>query len=317
SNEMFMRDVAWVDGLKARLTYGITGNVDQTSSPYSTARWRTDRLYTDIDYLEINSLPNPRLRWEKTTTWNMGVDYAFLNNRLSGSIDYYNRYSSDLLISTILDPTVGATSRVLNAGALRNKGIEFNINAVWFQRDDWRFTSSFVFAHNTNTVEKVNTAASTAGSYVTAPSNYFFEGQALNALMAYRYAGMTEGYPYFYDENGALNVTFGEDGLPTDAQSINNPDALVNMGSLTPKYTGSFTQRIRYKAFDLSAMFVFSGGNKLRLDVIDINSDELLHENLVNRWAAGTAGDFPRLLVDYPEDRLSYARNSSSMWRYA
>lgn len=317
SNETFMRDVAWVDGLKARLTYGITGNVDQTSSPYSTARWRTDRLYTHIDYLEINALPNPRLRWEKTETWNMGIDYAFLNNRLSGSIDYYNRYSSDLLISTVLDATVGATSRVLNAGALRNKGIEFNINGVWFQNDDWRIASSIVFAHNTNKVEKVNTAASTAASYVSAPSNYFFEGQALNSLMAYRYAGMTDGYPYFYDENDELNVTFGDDGLPTNAQSINSPDALVNMGSLIPKYTGSFTQRIRYKAFDLSAMFVFSGGNKLRLDVVDINSDELITDNLVNRWSAQTVTDFPRLLIDYPDDRLSYARNSSTMWQNA
>ncbi|PRD52022.1 SusC/RagA family TonB-linked outer membrane protein [Sphingobacterium gobiense] len=317
SNEAFMREVTWVNGLKARLTYGITGNVDQTSSPYSTARWRTDRLYTDIDYLEINSLPNPRLRWEKTATWNMGVDYAVLDNRLSGSIDYYNRYSSDLLISTILDATVGATSRVLNAGALRNKGIEFNINGVWFQNEDWRVASSFVFAHNTNRVEKVNTPASTAGSYVSAPSNYFFEDEPFNSLMAYRYAGMTEGYPYFYNENGEVNVAFDDDGVPLTAQSITNPDALVNMGSLIPKYNGSFTQRIRYKSFDLSTMFVFSGGNKLRLDVIDIGSDELLHENLVNRWTDGTTADFPRLLVDYPEDRLSYARNSSSMWRNA
>ena len=315
SNEAFMRDVTWINGLKARLTYGITGNVDQTSSPYSTARWRTDRLYTDIDYLEINSLPNPRLRWEKTATWNMGVDYAVLDNRLSGSIDYYNRYSSDLLISTVLDATVGATSRVLNAGALRNKGVEFNINGVWFKNDDWHVASSFVFAHNTNRVEKVNTPASTAGSYVSAPSNYFFEGEAFNSLMAYRYAGMKDGYPYFYNENGDLNVTFDDDGVPLVAQSINNRDALVNMGSLIPKYNGSFTQRIRYRSFDFSTMFVFSGGNKLRLDVIDIGSDKLLHEDLVNRWRDGSTADFPRLLVDYPEDRLSYARNSSSMWR--
>ncbi|WP_437920525.1 SusC/RagA family TonB-linked outer membrane protein [Sphingobacterium sp. LRF_L2] len=317
SNEYFMQDISWLNALKARLTYGITGNVDQNSTPYSTAKWKSDKLYTALQYLEIGDLPNPKLRWEKTATWNMGVDYALFDNRLTGSVDYYNRYSTDLLITTALDATVGATSRTLNAGALRNKGIEFNINGTWFKNKDWRFTSSLVYAHNTNTVEKVTTAASTATSYVSAPSNYFFEGQALNSLMAYRYAGMVEGYPYFYDENGNVNVTFDENGIPTAAKTITSADALVNMGSLTPKYYGSFTQRISYKAFDLSTMFVFSGGNKLRLDVIDINSDELFNEKLVNRWTEGTDADYPRLLVDYAQNNLTYASNSGSMWKNA
>lgn len=317
SNESFLQDLNWLDALKARLTYGITGNVDQTSSPFSTAKWKSDKLYTDLQYLEIDALPNPKLRWEKTATWNMGIDYALLNNRLSGSIDYYNRYSTDLLITTTLDATVGATSRVLNNGALRNKGIEFNINGNWLRSDNWNLTSSLVFAHNSNTVEKVTTVASTAGSYVSAPTNFFFEGQPLNSLMAYRYAGMENGYPYFYDEKGEVNMTFDQDGVPTAIKSITSKDALVNMGPLTPKYYGSFTQRISYRSFDLSTMFVFSGGNKLRLDVIDINSNELYNEKLVNRWSAGLTADYPRLLVDYPEDKLTYASNSASMWKNA
>lgn len=317
SNESFMESVSWVDALKVRATYGITGNVDQNSTPYSTARWKSDRLYTALQYLEIGDLPNPKLRWEKTATWNMGLDYSLFNNRLSGSIDYYNRYSTDLLIATALDATVGATSRRLNAGALRNRGVEFNIGSTWFKSNDWRFNSSVVFAHNTNTVEVVTTAASTATSYVSAPNDYFFEGQALNSLMAYRYAGMTNGYPSFYDENGQVNMTFDENGVPTSIKSITSPDALVNMGSLTPKYHGSFTQRISYKAFDLSTMFVFSGGNKLRLDVIDINSDDLVNEKLVNRWSSGTTAEYPRLLVDYPQDKLTYASNSAGMWKNA
>ncbi len=317
SNEAFMKDITWVNALKARATYGIMGNVDQNTTPFSTARWRSDRLYTALQYLEIGELPNPKLRWEKTATWNMGLDYALFNNRLTGSIDYYNRYSTDLLITTALDPTVGATSRRLNAGSLRNKGIEFNISSTWFKNENWRFNSGFVFAHNTNTVEKVTTAASTAGSYVSAPTNYFFEGQALNSLMAYRYAGMTNGYPFFYNENGEANMTFDENGVPTSVTGINSADALVNMGSLTPKYHGSFTQRISYKSFDLSTMFVFSGGNKLRLDVIDINSDDLINEKLVNRWSDGTMADYPRLLVDYPQDKVTYSNTLGTLWRNA
>jgi len=101
--------------------------------------------------------------------------------------------------------------------------------------------------------------------------------------MAYRYGGMVNGYPYFLDQNGEPNVVFDENGAPTSIKDITSPDALVNMGTLFPKYTGSINQRLRYKSFDLSAMFVFSGGHKLRKDAIDLGSDELTNAGLVNR----------------------------------
>ncbi|SKB49122.1 TonB-linked outer membrane protein, SusC/RagA family [Sphingobacterium nematocida] len=317
SNESFLQDHPIINVLKARATYGITGNIDQTTFPHSTAAWKTDRLYTSLRYLEIANLPNPKLRWEKTSTWNFGIDYALLDNRLMGSIEYYNRYSSDLLVNSVLDPTVGALSRRLNNGALRNRGIELSVTGTWLKTTDWRMSSTLVYAHNSNKVDKVSMAASTAASYVGAPTNYFFEGQPFNSLMAYRYGGMTEGYPYFLDENGIANTVFDANGVPTSIKSITSKDALVYMGSLNPTYSGSFNQRISYKSFDLSAMLVYSGGNKLRKDVIDINSNVLYNKALVNRWSQGGSSDYPRLLVDYPENKLTYASTSGSMWRNA
>jgi TonB-linked SusC/RagA family outer membrane protein len=315
SNEDFMKNEDWLNSLKLRATYGITGNVDQESSSYGTATWKSDKLFPYLQYLEQKSLPNPMLRWEKTETTNLGLDFSVFDNRLSGSIDAYNRYSSDLLINSILDPTVGASSRVINNGALRNKGIEFNINGVWLKKKDFTASTQLVFSFNKNKVEKVNGLTSTAQSYVGSPSNYFFEGSSYNSIMAYRYGGMVNGYPYFLDQNGESNVVFDESGTPTSIKEITSPDALVNMGTLFPKYTGSINQRLRYKSFDLSAMFVFSGGHKLRKDAIDLASDDLTNAGLVNRWAEGANNDYPRLLVDYPDNLRTDASKLSTLWR--
>nr|WP_236590161.1 SusC/RagA family TonB-linked outer membrane protein [Sphingobacterium multivorum] len=317
SNEEFMKNKDWLNSLKLRATYGITGNVDQESSSYGTATWKSDKLFPYLQYLEQKSLPNPMLRWEKTTTTNLGVDFSIFDNRLSASIDAYNRYSSDLLIGAVLDPTVGANSRVINNGALRNKGIEFNINTVWLKKKDLTASTQLVFSFNKNKVEKVNGLTATAQSYVGSPTNYFFQGRSYNAVLAYRYGGMVNGYPYFLDQNGESNIVFNENGTPTKINTINSPDALVDMGTLFPKYTGSINQRIRYKAFDLSAMFVFSGGHKLRKDAIDFASDKLTNAGLVNRWAAGATNDYPRLLVDYPDNLRSSAGTLSTLWRYS
>ncbi|WP_336830652.1 SusC/RagA family TonB-linked outer membrane protein [Sphingobacterium multivorum] len=317
SNEDFMKNKDWLNSLKLRATYGITGNVDQESSSYGTATWKSDKLFPYLQYLEQKSLPNPMLRWEKTTTTNLGVDFSIFDNRLSASIDAYNRYSSDLLIGAVLDPTVGANSRVINNGALRNKGIEFNINGVWLKKKDLTASTQLVFSFNKNKVEKVNGLNATAQSYVGSPTNYFFQGRSYNAVLAYRYGGMVNGYPYFLDQNGESNVVFDENGTLTKINTINSPDALVDMGTLFPKYTGSINQRLRYKAFDLSAMFVFSGGHKLRKDAIDLASDELTNAGLVNRWAAGANNDYPRLLVDYPDNLRSSAGTLSTLWRYS
>lgn len=317
SNEDFLNDVSWLSLLKVRATYGINGNVDQTSSPYLTARYRNDRLFPDLQYTDIVALPNPKLRWEKTATTNFGVDYAFFQNRLRGSLDFYNRYSSDLLVTTDLDPTVGATSRVLNNGALRNRGVEISVGGDWLKHNDLMFSSSIVFAYNKNKVEKVNNGTTSAFSYIQSPSNYFFINTQYNSLYAYKYGGMRNGYPYFLDENGQSNVTFDDSGVPTSVKDINSPDALVNKGVIDPVYNGSFNQRISYKSFELSALFVFSGGNKLRKDVTSLASNAVTDQDITQRWKAGSTSDLPRLYLDYPLAIANYASTLSDLWQYS
>jgi len=319
SNEDFMRPLKWVNLLKFRSTYGINGNVDQESSPTLTAKRKSDSLFPSLQFIDIVNLPNPKLRWEQTATFNSGVDYAVLNNRLRGSIDVYFKNSTDLLVTTELDPTVGIASRVVNNGSMKNKGIEFNLGGDWLKTDQVTFSSQLILAFNKNTIGDVTNVVSPAYSYVTSPANYYTEGISYNTVWAYRYGGMTNGYPYFLDENGKASLTFDASGNPvvSSAKLINNQSALVKMGSLTPTYTGSFSQRIAYKSFEAGALLVFSGGNILRKDVSALNTNDITNMDITLRYKNGITPSTPRLWVDYPDAVQSIAGDISTMWRNA
>ncbi|WP_442589304.1 SusC/RagA family TonB-linked outer membrane protein [Pedobacter sp. AW31-3R] len=318
TNETFLAGHNWLNYLKLRLTYGINGNIDQSGTTNLVGALKSEKLYTDIPYLEISQLPNPLLRWEKTASTNFGADFSLFGNKLSGSLDLYRKYSSDLLVTSNLDPTVGTSTQTINNGSLINKGIELSLSSDWFHRGDWTLSSSMVIAFNKNKVDKVEQSSTVATSYVTSPSNYFYSNTIYNSLYAYKYSGITNGYPVFYDENGNPNVTFDESGNPLSMKQITSPSALVRVGNITPVFNGSFQQRVKYKNFDLGALFVFYGGNKLRKDLIDFSSYTQTNENIVNRWTAENPNSgFTRLIYDYPENWQSYATYLSTYYRYS
>lgn len=319
SNEQFFESLGWINLLKLRVTYGVNGNQNTETTKFLTARRVNDNLFTSLQYLNITGLPNPKLRWEKTETYNMGLDMAFLGNRLRGTIDLYDRKSTDLMVTTDLDPTVGTASLVINNGILSNKGIEFTVNGDWLKSGDLSLSSTFVLGFNRSKIGKVNRALATANSYVTAPQNYYTEGTDYNTLYAYRYGGMTNGYPYFLDENGRATLEFDASGNPIVASSrdINNYAALVSMGTLIPTYNGSFSQRVSYKNFELSALLIFSGGNVMRKDVTPLGSNDFSDLDITQRYKNGITPELPRLLVDYSEAMLPRALSISNLWQKA
>lgn len=319
SNEKFIESLSWINLLKLRATYGVNGNQNTETTKFLTARRVNDNLFTSLQYLNIVGLPNPKLRWEKTETYNLGLDMAFLGNRLRGTIDFYNRKSTDLIVTTDLDPTVGTASLAINNGTLKNRGIEFTVNGDWLKSGDLMLSSTFVLGFNRSKIGKVNRALSTAANYVNSPSTYYTEGTDYNALYAYRYGGMINGYPYFLDENQKATLDFDATGNPIVASSkeINNYPALVNMGTLIPTYNGSFSQRVSYKNFDLSALFVFSGGNVMRKDVTPLGSNDINDLDITQRYKNGITPELPRLFVDYSEAMINRASSISTMWQKA
>lgn len=306
-----------VNLLKLRLTYGVSGNVDQTTTPFLRGRLLTDvrGAYPSQQYLQFNDtdLPNPKLRWEKTETTNLGIDFGMWY-WLSGSIDLYRRYSSDLLVLTELDPTVGAQRRLINNGALLNKGIEVSLNATRELAKDLQLTVRTTFAYNKNTIEKVSSKPSNAVEYARNPLRYYKQGDDFNSLYAYRYKETTNGYPIYLDENGNPNTTFDANGVPT-IKDIINEDALVRLGTMNPTFNGALSLQLRYKAFELGTMFIYAGGHKLRKDTYSINQESETHRDITERWTATKPTDMPRMSFDYPATLRRTANTVNTLWQ--
>ena len=306
-----------VNLLKLRLTYGVSGNVDQTTTPFLRGRLLTDvrGAYPSQQYLQFNDtdLPNPKLRWEKTETTNLGIDFGMWY-WLSGSIDLYRRYSSDLLVLNELDPTVGAQRRLINNGALLNKGIEVSLNATRELAKDLQLTVRTTFAYNKNTIEKVSSKPTNAVEYARNPLRYYKQGDDFNSLYAYRYKETTNGYPIYLDENGNPNTTFDANGVPT-IKDIISEDALVRLGTMNPTFNGALSLQLRYKAFELGTMFIYAGGHKLRKDTYSINQESETHRDITQRWTAANPTDMPRMSFDYPATLRRTANTVNTLWQ--
>ena len=322
TEEQFMKGISWLDFLKLRMTYGVNGNVDQTSTTYFVARYRTlSNDPTNTQYLNYSddNLPNPKLRWEKTSTFNIGVDFRLFNNLISGSLEFYNRIGDDLLVRKYLDPTVGATQRVINNGKMRNRGVELSLTGNIIRKKDWGLSANLNFAYNKNKLLQVeHSPTDIASSFITSPTNYFIEGTSYNTLWAYRLDRVENGYPVIKDADGNDMITFDQNGNPTiNTTTMYGTDALVNCGSLTPKYNGSLTLNLRWKDLELNTMFVFAGGNKLRLDALDMNSYDITSDLMNSRWTAENGEGRVRAFADIPNDLQTYASTLSSWWRYS
>lgn len=308
SNEAFMKDVAWVDMLKLRATYGITGNVDQNTSPYLLGSYAVSP-YSQANLTTILTPPNKLLRWEKTSTFNAGVDFSLLK-KLSGSFDFYQRYSSDLLANTILDPSTGFQTARVNNGAMRNRGIELSLSYDWLNQRDWSLTTAFTASYNSNKIKKVGYIPTSAKDMLASPGNFYLQGDTYNSLYAYRYAGLTEtGDPSVYDAEG--NVV--------SLKPVDEIDALTCVGQLDPKWNGALDINLRWKQLSFFTKVVYYAGHSLRVDATPLYSGlrsetykGAVHQDVANRWTPEhTDTDIPSMTV------YGLSADREYQWRYA
>ncbi|MDB5025263.1 MAG: SusC/RagA family TonB-linked outer membrane protein, partial [Mucilaginibacter sp.] len=261
-NEKFMQNASWLNNLNIRATYGISGNVAKTVGPFLQAK-TTYNATADANSTVIVYPPNASLRWERTATTNIGLDYAVLNNRISGTIDVYNRNSTDLLGQEATDPTNAFQTALINYGSLTNRGIEVGINTVNIKGANFGWSTHLTYSHNSSKMTTINTQDKSVYTY-TNGLGVNVVGYPMNSIFDFRWAGLnpTNGSPLVYDQNGKVVQSYDQNGAHFDGMT--NIKGLVYAGTLLPTYTIGFNNTFYYKRLSLNIFIIASGGNVFR-----------------------------------------------------
>ena len=258
-NEDFKKDIKWINFLKLRASYGVTGNIYQGATSYMTASSGSLNSLTNLPYGTIESPANPNLKWEQSRTTNIGIDFGLLDNRLRGSIDYYNKVGKDIFSNRTLDPTTGFTSMFVNMASMRNRGIELQVTYDWFRaatRKGWSWTTNFTMSHNKNVITSVENPSTRAYQLTDNP---YVEGYPSSALWSYRFAGIS-------DQKGEKGQTlwYIEDGGKSHNASSKSTSIMEYSGQSEPKVIMGMDNSVRWNGFSFSILMAYYGGHMMR-----------------------------------------------------
>jgi len=281
SEEAFLRESKVIDELKFRAGYGVVGN-QEGIGPYSSialygkgdeyydnGRWRNTYRYVQND--------NPNLKWEETSTMNVGIDYALFDGRLSGALDYYVKKTSDLLYvyNVPVPPNLFPTT-LANVGDMTNKGFELTINTENIRTKDLKWTTSLNFATNKNVVNRLSNELYQTESIKTGgislrgsgnlTSHIIEEGREVGTFYGWKSLGLDNNGKYIFED-------INKDG------EINSLD-YTYIGQAMPRFTYGIYNAVTYKRFNLSVFFRGVYGNDV------LNNPRLQYGN--KKWLPGS-----------------------------
>ncbi|TZF84918.1 TonB-dependent receptor [Pedobacter sp. BS3] len=261
--EEFLKNVDFLSELKVRLSYGQVGN--QAISPYTTLGLADKYLtefgnVTEVGYLPNSELTNPNLKWETSTSANLGLDYGFFNGRISGSLELYDTQTTDLLVERSLPTTTGYSSQLVNLGHVQNKGIELALNAIAINRKDFKWNVGINFTANRNKIKKIDGSLDANGKPANDLNNNWFIGQSMNVYYDYQFDGIWQ-----------LTDDIANSAMPTATPgSIRvkdvNGDHVISAADRVviqrdPKFITSFITSFDYRNFNLSVdIYYLTGG---------------------------------------------------------
>lgn len=266
--ESFMQNQDFFSDLKFRGSWGVTGN----SSGFNayTAQFISGSLGTfyyngqQIGAYGPNQAANPDLKWEKTATANIGVDFSILKGKVTGSVDVYDKKTTDMIFNYNVNPVlVPVGSIVANGGTMSNKGIEVSLSTTPIKTADFSWTTNLNLAHNKNEIVKLTSPFFVGGDSIRrvqpdgggqtgSTLQIFKEGKPLGQFFTLKYAGKNaDGVSQYYDKNGDLTTT-----------PLNGVDYHY-VGNAQPKLLVGWANNFQYKKFDLSIFFRGVFGNKI------------------------------------------------------
>lgn len=266
ANEKFLKDSKIFSQLKIRAGYGETSN--QAVAPYSTLGSLSTAPYNFGDTYAtgyyVSTLPNPTLGWEFSETYNYGLDFGFLNNRITGTFEYYITNTKDLLYSVNMPATSGVGSYMGNVGSTRNKGFELSLNGSIINNPN-----GFSWDVGLNLYANQNEITALSSGRLRDETNMWFVGHSINSIYDYKYVGLwQQGDPYLnvLEPGGNVGMIkvlytggYKDDGTPV--RQINADDRQIM--NADPKWQGGFNTRLAYKNFDLTVVGAFKHGGIL------------------------------------------------------
>lgn len=320
-NESFLADSNSVSELKLRLGWGTTGN--QGISPYQTYANYGPTLYatlsegTGVGFVPLN-IGNNDLKWETTKQYNVGVDFGFWNNRLTGTIDAYEKQTDDLLQLENLPGSTGFRSLLINRGSINNKGIELSLNGVLVEKEDFNLEIGGNIAYNKSKIQKLGIPESpiyingeleersyylgdniSTGSFFKSPANIFIEGEEMGLFYGYETDGI-------YQEGDDITVA---DMQPGDVKIIDqNGDGEITLldrtfiGNPNPDFVYGGFVTMNYKRLSVNVLMNgVSGndivnGNLLRIGVASGNATNVSPAAYHDAWRADApSNSYPRI----------------------
>lgn len=264
SQESFMQDLTWVNDLKLRVGYGITGN-QSGLDPYKTLElYGADGTYYDngtwLTAYKINQNPNPDLKWEQTGMLNIGIDFSVFNGRLGGTIEWYDKRTTDMLFEyNVPRPPYLHDKMMANVGDMQNTGIEIALNFDAIRTKDFNWSTSLNLSHNKNEVTKLSNDLYTTDRILVGDAwvrggsgnttHIVEEGRPIGQFYGWKFKG--------FDENGRYIM----EDTNNDGQ-ISQEDRTY-IGSAQPKLTYGWNNSFNYKNWDFSFFIRGTLGNKI------------------------------------------------------
>lgn len=306
TEEKFMQRIKWMNFLKLKASYGLTGNAE-IGNFASRGLFSGDAGYGAIPGTRPTQLANPNLKWETTASFDVGFETGLFNNRLVIEADYYQRNTSDLLLSVEVPGTSGFASQIQNKGKLENKGIEFTFTSENFATKNFRWTTSINFGLNRNKITDL------AGQELGTGQNRAREGQPLGVFVAREFAGAdpANGDALYY-----VN-TLKTDGT-RDRTTTNDYNAAeeVVIGNPNPKFIYGVRNTFSFKGIDLEVLLQGVQGNNLYygggqyMSASGSNGYDNQTRDQLNSWKK------PGDITMVPEARLFFANGVDPSSRY-
>lgn len=308
SDEAFFTELKdKINLLKLKISYGTAGNDELNRGDFPARPLFGKVNYAGNPGLALNSPGNPNLMWEQKASFNLGLEYGILKNRIMGSIEFYNDKTSDLFYDLPISQTTGFTSQTSNAGTLRNRGIELQLKVVPVKTKDFSWTIDGNFTYNKNTVLSLPNGTDT----VNFGSTTLKIGMPANTFYLVKYAGVdpATGNPLYYTKDGKGTT------------QVYDPNDRVFFGTSDAPYYGGITNTFNYKGIELEIFWIYSFGNEI------YNNDRLNVENpaylvsglskdLLREWRnPGDITNIPAANSDYQLGNTNYFLENGGFWR--